>query len=210
VSLVTAPETTMIRWAHLSFSAEELATWVGEVTTHLKSMGASPNTMLGAGAGTWEPEDFVLKFAQQPNLDYLDIHLYALRLHAEDHVNKLATLVRKIREARPPMRVTIGETWLYKHGAEEPKGMLNTEALDEQFLNLLMGIAQKENISVVAPYFSQYFFACYTFGDAESSKLLPGPGSIPASWDKALDSIHNHRLTSTGKAMSAMLDDGGK
>ena len=86
----------MIRWAHLSFPAEELATWVGEVTTHLKSMGASPNTMLGAGAGTWEPEDFVLKFAQQPNLDYLDIHLYALRLHAEDHVTKLATLVRKI------------------------------------------------------------------------------------------------------------------
>ena len=221
LSLVTEPETTMVRWTHLSFSADELANWIGETTKHLKSMGASPNTLLGAGAGTWEAEDFVLKFAQQTNLDYVDIHLYALRLNAEDHVAKLATLVRKVREARPDMSVTIGETWLYKHGAEEPKGMFNTEAfsrdsfsfwspLDEQFLNLLMGIAQKENISVVAPYFSQYFFACYTFGDAESSKLLPWPGNIPATWDKALESIHNHRLSPTGKAMSAMLDDRGK
>jgi hypothetical protein len=221
LSLVTEPETTMVRWTHLSISADELANWVGVVATHLKNTGASPSTLLGAGAGTWEAEDFVLDFAQQTNLDYVDIHLYALRLNAEDHVAKLATLVRKVREARPNMKVTIGETWLYKHGAEEPKGMFNTEAffrdsfsfwnpLDEQFLNLLMGIAQKENISVVAPYFSQYFFACYTFGDAESSKLLPWPGSIPASWDKALESIHNHRLSSTGKAMSAMLDDGGK
>jgi hypothetical protein len=221
LSLVTEPETTMIRWAHLSFSAEELANWIGEVTTHLKSMGVSSNSLLGAGAGTWESEDFVLKFAQQANLDYVDIHLYALRLNAEDHVAKLATLVRKIREARPSMKVAIGETWLYKHGAEEPKGMFNTEAffrdsfsfwspLDEQFLNLLMGIAQKEDISVVAPYFSQYFFACYTFGDAESGKLLPWPGNIPATWDKALESIRNHQLSSTGKAMSAVLDGVGK
>jgi len=219
LSLVTEPG-TMIRWSHLSLSADELANWIGEVTTHLKSTGASPNTLLGAGAGTWESDDFVLKFAQQTNLDYVDIHLYALKLNAEDNVAKLATLVRKVREARPNTRVTIGETWLYKHGAEEP-GMFSREAffrdnfsfwslLDEQFLNLLMGIAQKENISVVAPFFSQYLFTYYTFEDAESSMLPPWPGSIPVSWNKALESIRSHQLSSTGKAMSAMLEDGGK
>ncbi len=221
LSLLTEPEVTMIRWTHLSFSADELANWIGEVTTRLKSTGASPNTLLGAGAGTWESEDFVLKFTRQTNLDYVDIHLYALRLNAEDQVARLATLVRKIREARPNIKVMIGETWLYKHGAQEPQGMFNREAyfrdnfsfwspLDEQFLALLMGIAQKENISVVAPYFSQYFFTSYTFGDAESSKLAPWPGSVVASWDKALKAIRDRQLSSIGKAVSAMLDDGTK
>ena len=220
LSLVTEPETVIIHLLHLSFSADELAAWVGEVTTRLKSSGASPNTLLGAGAVTSESEDFVLKFAQQTNLDYVDIHLYALKIKNEDQVAKLATLIRKVREARPNLKVTIGETWLLKLAAEEPKALYKEalfrdnfsfwSPLDERFVNLLMGIAQKENISVVAPYFSQYLFAYYTFGDAESGKLPPWPGSVPVSWNKALESIRSHRLSPTGKAMSAMLDDGGK
>jgi hypothetical protein len=216
LSLVTEPE-TLLRWTHLSFSADDWATWIREVTMHLKNTKAGPNTLLGAGAGTWESDEFVLKFAQQTNLDYVDFHLYALKLNAEDQVAKLATLVRKVREARPNMRVTIGEAWLYKHGAEEPKGMLNREAfsrdnfsfwapLDEQFLKLLLGMAQKEKIAAVVPYFSQYFFTYYTFGDAESSQLPPWPDSVPVSWNKALESIRNHQLSSTGKAMRAILD----
>ena len=34
-----------------------------------------------------------------------------------------------------------------------------------------MGFGQKENISAVVPFFSQYLFSYYTFGDAESAKL---------------------------------------
>jgi hypothetical protein len=219
LSLVTEPETTD-RLLHLSLSAEELASWLGKVTANLKSSGASQNTLLGAGAGTWESEDYVLKFAQQTNLDYIDFHLFGLKMNGEDQVAKLATLVRRVRETRPNMRITIGETWLWKHGAEEPKETYKEayfrdnfsfwSPLDEQFLNLVMGIAQKENIAVVVPYFSQYFFTYYAFGDAESSKLLPWPGSVSASWNKALESICKHQLSSTGKAMSAMLGDAEK
>jgi hypothetical protein len=222
LTLIDEPDSAIIKALHLSFSADELANWVGEVTTHLKSTGASPTTLLGAGAVTWESEDFVLKFAQQANLDYVDIHMYAVQLKGEDQVAKLATLVRKIREARPNMRITIGEAWLLKLGAGGPKVTAYQEIffrnnfsfwspLDAQFLNLLMGIAQQENISVVAPFFSQYFFTYYAFGDAESGNLPPGIGSsISVTWNKALESIRNHRLSPTGKAMSAMLDDGGK
>jgi hypothetical protein len=215
LSLLTEPE-TLLRWTHLSFSVREWATWIREVTAHLKSTKASPNTLLGTGAGTWESDEFALEFAEQPNLDYLDIHFYALRLNGEDQVAKLATLVRKVREARPNMRVTIGEAWLYKHGGEEPKGMLSREAffrdnfslwapLDEQFMKLLLGMAQKERIAAVVPYFSQYFFTYYTFESSESSRLPPWPESVPVSWNKAMESIRNHQLSSTGKAMSAML-----
>jgi hypothetical protein len=120
------------------------------------------------------------------------------------------------------MKITIGEAWLLKSGAEGPK-VTNPQdlflrdifsfwsPLDEQFLALLMGLAQKENISVIAPSGSQYFFNYYTFGDAEVAKLPPGVGKrISASWDKAVESIRGHRLSSTGKALSAILDNDEK
>jgi hypothetical protein len=88
--------------------------------------------------------------------------------YSEFYPNILAGRGSKIRETRPNMRITMGETWLWKHGAEEPKETYKEayfrdnfsfwSPLDKQFLNLVMGIAQKENISVVVPYFSQYFF----------------------------------------------------
>jgi hypothetical protein len=220
LSLVTEPE-TLRRWTHLSVSADEWATWVGEVATHLKNSNASPGTRLGAGAGTWESADFVLKFAQQPALDYVDIHLYALNLNGDDQLERLRTLVHGVREARPSIGVTIGEAWLYKHGAAEPKGMMNTDAfardnfsfwapLDERFIELLWGIAQRERIAVVVPYFSQFFFSYYTFGTVESSQLPPWPASVPVSWNKALESIRNHQLSPTGKTIAALLNDGRK
>lgn len=222
LTLVDEPKITINRMLHLSISADVLAGWVGEVTTHLKSTGASPNTLLGAGALIWEPEELALKFAQQTNLDYVDIHLYYLTFKGEDQASKLATLVRKIREARPNMKITIGEAWLLKVGAVEPKAATPQEILlrdnfsfwsplNEQFLTLLMGMAQKENISVVAPTGSQHFFANYIFGDAETAKLPSGVGSnISATWSKALESIRSHQLSSTGKAMNALLDNEAK
>jgi hypothetical protein len=83
--------------------------------------------------------------------------------------------------------------------------------LDEQFLALLMGLSQKENISVIAPTGSQYLFDYYTFGDAEVANLPRGAGKrISASWDKAVESMRNHRLSSTGKALTAILDNDKK
>jgi hypothetical protein len=127
----------MMRWTHLSFSPDELANWVGAVATQLKSTNASPQTLLGAGAGTWEPSEFVRRFAHQKQLDYIDLHLYALKLGPQDQVAKLATAVHEIRQARPEMQVTVGEAWLYKHGADEPKGMLSREDLFSRQLQLL-------------------------------------------------------------------------
>jgi hypothetical protein len=222
LTLIDEPRIKINRMLHLSISADELADWVRKVTTQLKRTGASPNTLLGAGALIWEPEELDLKFAQQTNLDYVDIHLYYLTFKGEDQATKLATLVRKIREARPNLMITIGEAWLLKFDAEGPK-MTNSQdlflrdvfsfwsPLDQQFLALLMGLAQKENISVIAPSGSQYFFNYYTFGDAEVANLPPGTGKrISASWDKAFESMRDHRLSSTGQALTALLESDKK
>jgi hypothetical protein len=217
LSLLTEPDTTM-RWTRLAFSADELAKWVGAVATRLKGTNAIPGTLLGAGAGTWDSPEFVRKLALQRKLDYIDFHVYALKLGPEDEITKLIEAVHSIRQARPDMWITIGEAWLYKHAADEPKGMLSREAffrdnfsfwspLDQQFFRLLIGIAQKEKISVVAPYFSQYFFTYYSFGDEQSSKLPQWPASVPASWEKALGAIYRRELSPTGKALRTLLTD---
>jgi hypothetical protein len=96
LSLLTEPHIVIVHFLHLSFSADELAAWVGRLATNLKASGASPDTLLGAGALTYEPEDLILKFAQQSNLDYVDIHLYPLNFDGQDQVVKLAALVRKV------------------------------------------------------------------------------------------------------------------
>jgi hypothetical protein len=220
LSVLTEPDASIVQGLHLSFSAEELSDWVGKVATRLKSTGASPNTLLGAGATTVEPEEFVLKFVQQTSLDYIDLHLYFLKFKGEDQVSKFAMLVRKIRETRQDMKVTIGEAWLCKIGKEGPAATIQEAffrdnfsfwgPLDEQFLGLLLGIAEKLDVSVVVPYFSQFFFTYYTFGDSDSSKLPPWPGSVAVSWNRALESIRSHQVSTTGKALTAMLDDRGK
>jgi hypothetical protein len=214
LSVITEP-TTMGRWSHLTFSASDLADWVGQISTELK---VTPSrTQVGAGAPTWEPEEFVQRLAQQRSLDYIDIHFYALNLDGVDQLDCFSRLVRKIREARPGMKINIGETWLYKHGATEPKGMLNRDAyfrdnfgfwspLDVQFFALVLGVAQKENVGVVAPYFSQHFFTYYQFGDVESAKLPPWPGSVAVAWSKAIQAIRAHQLSPTGAAMTVLLN----
>jgi hypothetical protein len=103
-----------------------------------------------------ETEDFVLGVAPLRDVDYVDMHLYALKLNHDDMVAQFASRVRKMRKTRPDLEITIGETWLYKHGAEEPKGMLSRDAffrdnfncwspLDAQFFELLLGIVLKRS-----------------------------------------------------------------
>jgi len=216
LSIITEPG-TMMRWTHLSFSVSELAEWVEEVTTHLKISGESSTTQLGAGAGSWESEEYVTKFAQCKNLDYIDIHMYALNSTAKSNALRFDSLVQRIRKIRRSINITIGETWLYKRSETEPVTLAMYKEtffrdnfsfwspLDQKFLKLIIGIAQKENISVVAPYFSQYFFAYYTFGEIESTKLPSWPISVPVSWNKAIDSIHNKKFSETGKELRVLI-----
>jgi len=216
LSIITEPE-TMTRWTHLAFTAAELADWVGDVCINLKNSGASPKTLLGAGAGIWEPDDFVIKLSRQKKIDYVDVHIYALKSSAKETILRFDSLVNKVRKIEPDMKIAIGETWLYKHSEKEPYNFAMYKEtffrdnfsywspLDQKFMELLMGVAQKDKISVVVPYFSQYFFKYYIFGEKESENIPPWPECILTSWNKAAEFIYKRQLSPTGKAMSSML-----
>ena len=217
-SIITEPG-TMMRWTHLNFSVNELAEWVGEITTTLKNSGEKSHTLIGAGAGSWESEKYVVKFAQQENLDYIDIHFYALNSSIKGDALRFDSLVHKIRQIRPDMEITIGETWLYKRSEKEAATLAMYRetffrdnfsfwsSLDQKFLRLVTGIAQKDNISIVVPYFSQYLFTYYVFNDPETSKLPQWPISIPFSWNKAIEVMNNHQISETGKALSLIVSN---
>jgi hypothetical protein len=118
------------------------------------------------------------------------------------------------------MKCTIGEAWLFKQGKDGPKATVPEifardnfsfwSPLDTDFLKLLIGVAQKERIAVVVPYFSQYLFSYYTFGDSESGNLPPWPASVKVSWAKALERVHKGELSSTGTALSEVLNTGSR
>ncbi len=216
LSLLTEPEITMIKWTHLAFSASELSEWIGNTASRLKNLQLIPGTLLGAGAGTWESEDFDTAFARQKDLDYIDIHLYPLSLNGEDQIGRLAKIIGDLRKARPDIKVILGETWLYKHGAEEPEGVMDKNAyyrdnfgfwspLDIKFMHLVMAVARKENIALVCPYFSQFFFVYYNFSDSGSANLPPFPACVPAAWHKAAGALKKNMLSPTGTAINEML-----
>jgi hypothetical protein len=220
LSLLTEPQSTINDQLHFTFEPDELTAWVGQTAKLLRSGGASPATLLGAGATTIEPDDFIMKFAQQPDLDYINFHLYVVKYKGEDQIAKVAAMIHRIREVRPAMKFTIGETWLCKVGKEGPAGTIQEAffrdnfsfwaPLDEQFMAVLMGMAQKEEIAVIAPYFSQHFFAYYTFGSPEAGALPPWPKCVGVSWNKAIEAIHRHELTPTGQAVADLLKNNTK
>jgi hypothetical protein len=220
LSILTEPELSIHQQLHLTFSAADLGNWTDEVAARLKKTGASPKTLLGAGGVTFEPEEFFLTVAKGRSVDYLDMHLYIIKMKGEDQLAKLSELIRKVRETRPDMKCAIGEAWLFKQGKDGPKATVPEifardnfsfwSPLDQGFLKMLIGFSQRENISVVVPYFSQYFFAYYTFGDSESASLPPWPASVKVSWGRALERVHKVELSSTGKALSEVLNAGNR
>lgn len=220
LSILTEPELAIHQQLHLTFSAAALGNWASEVAARLKKTGSSPNTLLGAGGLIFEPEEFFLTVAKSRSVDYLDMHLYVIKMRGEDQLAKLSALIRKVRETRPDMQCTIGEAWLFKQGKDGPKATVQEifardnfsfwSPLDTDFLKLLIGVAQKERIAVIVPYFSQYLFSYYTFGDSESASLPLWPASVKVSWTRALGMVHKGELSPTGKALKEVLNAGSR
>ncbi len=90
-----------------------------------------------------------------------------------------------IRAINPSMEIISSEAWLYKAQASELGGTPTGseffardtysfwENLDSQFLNIYAINAHKNNYSVIAPFWSNYFFAYLDYNDPSLSGLAP-------------------------------------
>ncbi len=177
LTLVGEPDTEA---AILGFttSADEYSRLVSQVA---QEAGAS-STLLGAGSGTWDSIEFVEIFAQNPDLDYVDLHIYPLSNGITSYLEQAVkmTNIAKVNGKK----VIIGEMWLYKAA---PKDLVRGEAstdifqrdpfsfwspLDQKMLQTVYDMAEANGIEYVSPFWSQYFFSYLEYDSHKNKPYL--------------------------------------
>jgi hypothetical protein len=207
LSVVSEPE-TLDRFLGFSIPADEYAQWLGALADDVAGSGVKGSARLGAGAGAWESGLYVPAFAKVKGLDYIDIHFYPLALGGENMFARFLDLADKVRAEDPSKEIVVSEAWLYKHGAAEPKGVFNTEAygrdaydfwapLDARFLRLMASAGRKKGVSVIAPYFPQFFFTSGKYGPAAQPAW---PAVMTAEWQSAIEAARSGQVSATGAA----------
>ncbi|MEA3337294.1 MAG: IPT/TIG domain-containing protein [Chloroflexota bacterium] len=169
----------------------------------------SHDTMLGAGAGTWDTEEYMNLFAPMPQLDYIDFHIYPA---TNDHQNYFETVLAwtdLVRSHDPNKLVTIGPSWMYKATAGElgtypvisPEVLSRDvysywEPLDQKFLELFSHVSRAKGLTTFTPWGTWYLFSYLNYGDAI---LMTPANRILSNQLAAYDNMRNGIMTGTGQ-----------
>ncbi len=213
---VSEPD-TCARFLGFSVTADEYADWLRGLLASPAAAAAGSGVKIGAGAGVWEDPAYPRAFAGVKGLAYVDLHFYPLKLGGEDLFARLLADIDAVRAVSPGLPVVISETWLYKHGAAEPKGVFDPEAygrnpysfwapLDARFLALLFDLGRKRGIELISPYFAQYFF--YAEDYSPDKPQAGWPASLLPEWRRAGAAASRGELTPLGRAFGRI--SGGK
>jgi hypothetical protein len=164
---------------------------------------------LGAGAGTWEQEEYVTRFASIPGLSYLDFHVYPLRSTTTDYMQRLLDWIDLARSTAPSLDIVLGEAWLYKATASELGTISDTEVharypwsfwepLDRQYLEVLYATAHAKRLAAVAPMWTVFFFKTFEYGDPSLAGLSPVE-ILAEAIRRSAENAAAGTLTSTGE-----------
>jgi len=182
LSLVTEPGTYESA-LKLQMSLTDWSSYVEGVVNQLSIDVPGYITKLGAGSGAWEDPGFVNAFAAIGGLDYIDVHSYPLTNNVSDYLKNLETWSDMVRSINPSLEIISSESWLYKVQASELGGAPTNSAffardtysfwepLDAQFLDVLTLTAYIKNYSIIAPFWSNYFFAYLDYNDPSLAGL---------------------------------------
>lgn len=209
LTLMTEPET----YRHFLGFAISPADYARLLTEVLRAAGPHPATRLGAGIGIWEDEAYLQAWAPLP-LDYIDFHFYPLKLQNTAYFPKLLAWIDRLHGQNPRREIVISETWLYKHGALQAKGVYDTGAyasnvydfwspLDRRFFELMFALGRKKGLSLIAPYFPEAFFQTSAY--ASEQPLPAWPESLLPQWNQLLTRFEagTFPLTDLGQAFAA-------
>ncbi len=182
LTLVSEPGT--FEWfMGLQMSVTDWSAYVDGTINQLAIDVPGHTTRLGAGSGAWEDPAFVTAFAGIVGLDYIDIHSYPLTNGITDYLRRLEEWPELVRSFNPSLEVMLSEGWLYKAQASElggppvdPDLLVRDvysfwEPLDAQFLEVLAITAHHSDYAVIAPFWSNYFFAYLDYDDPSLSGL---------------------------------------
>ena len=190
------------------------AQWIALVQTEaqlIQGAGLDNPPLLGAGCGSWDLETYVQSFADMPELDSVDMHIYPIATQGGSLLDRVLQWSEEIHAIGPDKRITIGEAWLYKAAAAEVSGGIDPEKvygrdvyafwspLDQLFLRLLARLARLEGYAAVCPFWTAYDFAYLRWGDPALLGLTPLELLGRAS-DLANANMARGILTPTGRA----------
>lgn len=220
LSLVTEPGTFEAA-VQLHMSVADWEVYVKKVIARLSIDLPAYTTKLGAGSGAWEQPGFVTAFANIAGLDFIDIHSYPLTNNVTDYLKVLERWPAMVRAINPSLEIISSESWLYKARISElgrtpinPRFFARDvysfwEPLDAQFLDVIAITAHKNNFSVIAPFWSNYFFAYLDYNDPALSGLTPSEIQRRA-FLASYRAVQEGRTTKLGKHYSELINGTGR
>jgi chitodextrinase len=160
---------------------------------------------IGAGAGTWTSNylDYVQAYSAMPELNFLDMHIYPIN---NNYFTNAITAAQMAHAAGKQVGMT--ECWEWKIANNE-LGVVDYSTImardpfsfwapvDTSFLQSIVNLANAEQFSFVAPYWTHYFFA---YLDYTTDGSLPTATIYSDSYAAASNANLVGAFTSTGLA----------
>ncbi len=200
LTLVNEPDTEA---AIVGFSttAEEYSRFISDIAKDIE--GAS--SLIGAGSGTWDSTEYVNSFVQNPDVDFIDLHIYPLTNGVTDYLHQAVQMTQTAKANGK--RVIIGEVWLYKAA---PKDLVLGEAsteifsrdpfsfwstLDQKMLKTVFDMAEANAIEYVSPFWSQYFFSYLDYDHNKNKSYLKLQSQVNKN---AVQNMFEGKISDTG------------
>jgi len=185
--------------------------FVEYMLAQVKTTGIGAGTSFGAGTGSWEEDDFIRRYVLIDDLDFIDIHVYALRSSTAHHYEKLFDWIDYIRTEAPSKGIVFAETGLVKLNKAEVDAGAHTpveifarnvwefwQPLDRQFLEVFYKFCHLKGVDIFMPFWTQHFFKYIEYDYELSTKTEPQE-LLRMSMDVALPYVRDYELSGTGE-----------
>jgi len=193
----------------LSISPSNFLAFVQET---LSSLDAHPDTLVGAGAGTWEDPGYSRTFIEDTKLDFVDLHIYPVVGPRVDYLQ--AALDTVTLASAHGKRSVIGEAWLYKAFPSEIRTIHYGDIyardafsfwapLDADFIRLVTCLARSQKVDYASFFWSNFFFAYLDYDQTPGN--LTHAGQMRALNQAAYENMLGGVFSSTGLAYAEVL-----
>lgn len=176
------------------------------------------DTLIGAGAGTWEDPAFIEQLSSATNLDYIDLHIYPLGTPFQDFLQRAIDYADVAK--RNGKIVVLGETWLYKASGREltsggSETAINTdilrrdtfsfwEPLDKKFLEVISKLGNYKQFEFVSFFWSRYLFGYLDIAKTDTS--LTTNALLGLANQAAVENLKVGEISGTGQAYKEIID----
>jgi hypothetical protein len=153
--------------------------YVGAIKYYLSELRRDRirETKIGAGFGTWlkEYNQWARRYADDTELDFLNVHIYPVAADLLDRTLTIADIAKKSGKG-----IVMHEAWLYKWKQGDARGVGSAREtyskdayrfwypLDQKFLSIIVKMAHYKKFDYISPFWSNYFFDYLDYNQAKS------------------------------------------